>query len=66
MSHLVSTSLSLNRSNMLSRTLIKFAVAYLLVTILMGNGMGIAEDFGLKHVHVHFGLLGWASPSISA
>ena len=51
---------------MLSRTLIKFAVAYLLVTILMGNGMGIAEDFGLKHVHVHFGLLGWASPSISA
>jgi cbb3-type cytochrome oxidase subunit 1 len=65
-SYFASTSLRLNRSDMLSRTLIKFAVAYFLVTVLMGNGMGMAEDFRLKHVHVHFGLLGWASLSIIA
>jgi cbb3-type cytochrome oxidase subunit 1 len=50
----------------MSLTLIRFAVCYFLVTIVMGNGMGIAEDFRLKHVHVHFALLGWVSLSIIA
>lgn len=46
---------------MLSRLLIKLSVAYFLVAIVLGNFMGIQQDFSLRHVHVHIALLGWLS-----
>ncbi|HEY0817873.1 MAG TPA: hypothetical protein VGD46_03790 [Rhizobacter sp.] len=46
---------------MISRTLIKLSVVYFLVAIVLGNYMGMQQDFRLKHVHVHIALLGWLS-----
>jgi cbb3-type cytochrome oxidase subunit 1 len=46
---------------MISRTLIKLSVVYFLVAIVLGNYMGIQQDFRLKHVHVHIAVLGWLS-----
>jgi cbb3-type cytochrome oxidase subunit 1 len=49
---------------MLSRTLIKLSVVYFLIAIVLGNAMGIQQDFRLKHVHVHIALLGWVSLAV--
>jgi hypothetical protein len=46
---------------MISRTLIKLSVVYFLFAIVLGNYMGMQQDFRLKHVHVHIALLGWLS-----
>ena len=49
---------------MLSRRLIKISVVYFLLAIVLGNFMGIQQDFRLKHVHVHIALLGWLSLAV--
>jgi hypothetical protein len=49
---------------MLSRTFIKLSVVYFLAVIVLGNYMGIQQDFRLKHVHVHLGMLGWLSLAV--
>jgi hypothetical protein len=40
---------------------LKLAVVYLLLGISMGIVMGATENFTLRPVHAHVGLLGWAS-----
>lgn len=40
---------------------LKLAVIYLLLGISMGIVMGATENFTLRPVHAHVGLLGWAS-----
>ena len=44
---------------MITKRLLQAAIAYFLVGIALGMYMGIAQDFRLRHVHVHFNLLGW-------
>lgn len=51
---------------MLSRFLIKAAVAYFVLAVGMGLYMGIRQDFRLAHVHAHFALLGWVSLALVA
>lgn len=49
---------------MLSRVLIVLSVLYFLTAIVLGNYMGIQQDFRLKHVHVHIAVLGWLSLAV--
>ncbi len=40
---------------------IRMAALYLVVGVALGNFMGATHDFGLRSVHAHINLLGWAS-----
>ena len=40
---------------------IRMAALYLVVGVALGNFMGATHDFGLRSVHAHLNLLGWAS-----
>ena len=40
---------------------IRMAALYLVVGVSLGNYMGATRDFGLRSVHAHINLLGWAS-----
>jgi hypothetical protein len=46
---------------MLSTRLIHTAVAFFIVGVAMGMGMGATQDFRLLHVHAHINLLGWVA-----
>jgi hypothetical protein len=45
--------------------LVKIASVYLLVGLVMGMAMALAEDFRLASVHSHVLLLGWATLAIT-
>lgn len=45
--------------------LVKIASAYLLIGLVLGMAMAVAEDFRLVSVHSHLLLLGWASLAIT-
>lgn len=45
--------------------LLRMAVIYLLLGLLLGLGMAIAGQFQLRPVHTHINLLGWASLGLS-
>jgi cbb3-type cytochrome oxidase subunit 1 len=49
---------------MLSRILLKLSVVYFVLAIVLGNYMGIQQDFRWKHVHVHIAVLGWLSLAV--
>jgi uncharacterized membrane protein YgdD (TMEM256/DUF423 family) len=49
---------------MLSRVSIILSVLYFFVAIVLGNYMGIRQDFRLRHVHVHIAVLGWLSLAV--
>jgi xanthine/uracil permease len=49
---------------MLSRIHIVVSVLYFLAAIVLGNYMGMQQDFRLKHVHVHIAVLGWLSLAV--
>ncbi|WP_457320973.1 hypothetical protein [Roseateles sp. P5_E11] len=40
---------------------LRMAALYLVVGVSLGNYMGATHDFGLRSVHAHVNLLGWAS-----
>ncbi|MDR7297176.1 hypothetical protein J2X16_002523 [Pelomonas aquatica] len=40
---------------------LRMAAVYLVVGVSLGNYMGATHDFGLRSVHAHVNLLGWAS-----
>ena len=40
---------------------LRMAALYLVVGVALGNYMGATHDFGLRSVHAHINLLGWAS-----
>jgi len=40
---------------------LRMAALYLVVGVSLGNYMGATHDFGLRSVHAHINLLGWAS-----
>jgi hypothetical protein len=40
---------------------LRMAALYLVVGVALGNYMGATHDFGLRSVHAHVNLLGWAS-----
>jgi hypothetical protein len=44
---------------------IKLSVIYLVAGIVMGIGMGAAEDFTLRPVHAHINLIGWATLALA-
>jgi hypothetical protein len=46
---------------MLSNRLIRTAVAFFVVGVALGTGMGATQDFRLMHVHAHVNLLGWVA-----
>lgn len=45
--------------------LIKLALAYLLLGLLLGIGMAASHHFELQAVHSHINLLGWATMALS-
>lgn len=51
---------------MLSRRLLLAAIVYFVIGTTLGMYMGGAQDFRLRHVHVHFHLLGWVSLALMA
>jgi cbb3-type cytochrome oxidase subunit 1 len=46
---------------MLSNRLLHTAVAFFVVGVALGTGMGATQDFRLIHVHGHVNLLGWVA-----
>jgi cbb3-type cytochrome oxidase subunit 1 len=46
---------------MLSNRFIHTAVAFFVVGVALGTGMGATQDFRLIHVHAHVNLLGWVA-----
>ena len=40
---------------------LRMAALYLVVGVSLGNYMGATHNFGLRSVHAHINLLGWAS-----
>lgn len=44
---------------------IKLAVLYFVIGVVLGNYMGATMDFGLRTVHAHINLLGWASLALA-
>jgi hypothetical protein len=40
---------------------LRMAALYLVAGVALGNYMGATHDFGLRSVHAHINLLGWAS-----
>jgi hypothetical protein len=44
---------------------LKIAVVYLVIGVVIGIGMGIAENFALVPVHVHVLLLGWVTLALA-
>ena len=44
---------------------IKLAVLYFFIGVVLGNYMGATMDFGLRTVHAHINLLGWASLALA-
>ena len=40
---------------------LRMAALYLVTGVALGNYMGATHDFGLRSVHAHINLLGWAS-----
>lgn len=40
---------------------LRLAALYLVAGVALGNYMGATHDFGLRSVHAHINLLGWAS-----
>lgn len=44
---------------------LKIAVVYLLLGALLGQGMGMAENFALSSVHTHLLMLGWATLALA-
>jgi hypothetical protein len=49
---------------MISRIHLKFSVLYFVLAIVLGNYMGIQQDFRWKHIHVHIAVLGWLSLAV--
>lgn len=45
----------------LAPAFIKLSVLYFVIGVVLGNYMGATMDFGLRSVHAHVNLLGWAS-----
>jgi L-asparagine transporter-like permease len=45
--------------------LVKVAVVYMLIGLLMGLAMGVSGNFTLTSVHTHTLLLGWASMGLA-
>lgn len=48
----------------MGKTLIKIAVVYFAIGVLLGMTMGIIHDFRLTSLHAHVNLLGWVSTAI--
>jgi hypothetical protein len=46
---------------MLCNRLLRTAVAFFVVGVALGTGMGATQDFRLIHVHAHVNLLGWVA-----
>jgi hypothetical protein len=47
--------------NKLSNTYLRLAIAFALVGVAIGYGMGASEDHTLAPAHAHINLLGWVS-----
>jgi cbb3-type cytochrome oxidase subunit 1 len=45
--------------------LIQIAAVYMMIGLILGLVMGIAQDFSLTSVHAHMSLLGWATMAIT-
>lgn len=43
----------------------KLAVVYLLASVVLGAAMGAREDFTLRSLHAHLGLLGWTTLALA-
>lgn len=43
----------------------KLAVVYLLASVTLGVAMGASEDFALRSLHSHLGLLGWTTLALA-
>jgi hypothetical protein len=50
---------------LLGINLIRMAVTYLLLGLLLGIGMAASHHFELRSLHTHINLLGWATMAIS-
>lgn len=50
----------------MSQRLLKIAVIYALIGMVMGIAMGITENFASRPVHTHINLLGWVSMAVVA
>jgi cbb3-type cytochrome oxidase subunit 1 len=46
---------------MLARRLIRTAIAFFVLGVVLGVYMGAAQDFRFIHVHAHINLLGWVA-----
>src|SRR5512143_786204 len=46
-------------------SLIKIASIYMVAALSLGLYMGVTHSFGLVSVHIHIGLLGWATMAIA-
>lgn len=44
---------------------LQLAVAYLIVSVVLGMVMGASHDFSLRSVHVHLSLMGWTTLAIA-
>lgn len=49
----------------LAPAFLKLAVLYFVIGVALGNYMGATMDFGLRTVHAHINLLGWASLALA-
>lgn len=49
----------------LAPAFLKLAVLYFVIGVILGNYMGATMDFGLRTVHAHINLLGWASLALA-
>lgn len=53
------------RSPMLGVNLIKMAIVYLLLGLVLGIGMAASHQFELRPVHTHLNLLGWTTMALT-
>ena len=51
----------MNSNKRYSAWWLRMAALYLVVGVSLGNYMGATHNFGLRSVHAHINLLGWAS-----
>src|SRR5262249_24771522 len=54
----------LRRSRIVVLRCLRFAVAYLMIGVVMGIVMGITRQFQYAPVHAHINLLGWVSLAV--
>lgn len=53
------------QSPMLGVNLIKMAIVYLLLGLVLGIGMAASHQFELRPVHTHLNLLGWTTMALT-